>query len=138
LVRKQMMAMTEKVLRAGGCWAAKPMPRGALGVIACALAFVACAAALPEPTTADLTLARAEDPGVSLEDLQRGRVAYGRRCGSCHALRSPGDRAPAAWPREVDRMQHEHAVRLTPDEERDIVRYLRTASALAQQASTSK
>jgi mono/diheme cytochrome c family protein len=133
-----MMGRTEKVRRADECGAANPAASGALGAVACALALAACAAALPEPNTADLALARAEDPGVSLEDLQRGRVVYGRRCGSCHALRAPGVRAPEAWPGEVDRMQHEHAVRLTPDEERDILRYLRAASALARQTSPGK
>jgi mono/diheme cytochrome c family protein len=135
---KQVMGMAEKLQRANECAAASVLPRAWLGAMAGVFALGACAAALPEPTTADLALARADDPGISLDDLQRGRAVYGRRCGSCHALRSPGDRAPEAWPAEVNRMQREHAVRLTPEEEHDIVRYLRAASALARQNAPSK
>jgi cytochrome c5 len=96
-------------------------------------ALAACAAVLPQPTSADLERARAEDPGVQLDDLARGRDAYVRRCSACHALRLPSERAPEAWAAEVARMQQQHAVRLTPDEERDILRYLRAASVPARQ-----
>jgi mono/diheme cytochrome c family protein len=99
------------------------------------LLFVACAAALPQPTAVDLELARADDPNTALEDLQRGRDAYARRCSSCHALRAPAERAPEDWPAEVARMQTAHRVQLTTDEARDIIRYLRAASAHAQQAA---
>ena len=67
---------------------------------------------------------------MSLQDLQRGRSLYTRRCASCHALRPPGERAPDAWAEEVSRMQSKHGVRLTEDEKRDIVRYLRVSSAV--------
>jgi len=99
-------------------------------MVACAtLASSGCVSALPEATSAQLTAARASDPGLSLEDLQRGRATYIARCGNCHVLRSPAERAPDAWPAEVQRMQTQHQVRLSPEEQRDIVRYLRAASA---------
>jgi mono/diheme cytochrome c family protein len=98
------------------------------------LASFACVAALPEPTSAQVAAARVSDPELSLEDLRRGRAAYIARCGNCHVLRSPLEHAPEAWPLEVQRMQTRHQVRLTPDEQRDIVRYLRTASQGEQQA----
>ena len=91
-----------------------------------------CVSALPEPTSAQVLAARASDPGLVLEDLQRGRAAYIARCGNCHVLRPPGERAADAWPLEVQRMQTQHQVRLTADEQRDIVRYLRAASQGAQ------
>jgi cytochrome c5 len=104
--------------------------RFALGLAAALAGLAACAGQqLPEPNSADLALARAEDPSVALEDLQRGRETYARRCSNCHALRAPSDHSPSDWGAEVTRMQREHAVRLTPDEERDILRYLRAASA---------
>jgi mono/diheme cytochrome c family protein len=94
-------------------------------------ALLACGSmVLPEPTVAQLTLAQAEEPALSLPDLQRGRALYIKRCASCHALRPPEERAPDAWPDEVTRMQREHGVRLTEDDKRDIVRYLRVSSAL--------
>jgi Quinohemoprotein amine dehydrogenase A, alpha subunit, haem binding len=96
------------------------------------LASFACVAALPEPTGAQVLAARAGDPGLSLEDLQRGRAAYIARCGNCHVLRSPTEHAADAWPLEVQRMQTQHQVRLSADEQRDIVRYLRAASQSGQ------
>ena len=93
-----------------------------------ALASVACMSALPVPTPGQLAAARATEPELSLEDLQRGRETYARRCGNCHTLRSPRDRSAEAWPLEVQRMQSQHHVRLTPDEQRDILRYLGAAS----------
>jgi mono/diheme cytochrome c family protein len=146
LVRKRVIGMTGKAFRTqvdGSAWRrdrarhADGGPR-ACALLAGALVLVACAAALPEPTAADLALARADDPDVALADLERGRAVYGKRCGSCHALRSPAERPPEAWPVEVTRMQTAHAVRLTTDEERDIVRYLRAASALGRQPNPSK
>ena len=94
----------------------------------CVLASFGCVPVAPQPTTAQLAAARASDPELSLQDLQRGRDTYVKRCGSCHALRSPGERAPDAWPLEVQRMQTQHQVRLSAEEQRDIVRYLRAAS----------
>jgi mono/diheme cytochrome c family protein len=108
------------------------VPRRALfafGVMASsAFSSVACVSALPEPTPGQLAAARATEPNLSLEDLQRGRATYIRRCGGCHALRSPGERSAEQWPLEVQRMQTQHQVRLTPEEQRDILRYLGAAS----------
>src|SRR6476620_9107366 len=88
--------------------------RLALGVMASsALASVACVSALPEPTPGQLAAARATEPDLSLEDLQRGRATYIQRCGGCHALRAPNERSAGAWPLEVQRMQTQHQVRLT-------------------------
>ena len=93
-----------------------------------AVASFACVSALPEPTPGQLAAARATEPDLSLEDLQRGRATYIQRCGSCHALRPPSERSAEAWPLEVQRMQTQHQVRLTPEERRDILRYLGAAS----------
>lgn len=101
----------------------------ALGVMASSmLASVACVSALPEPTPGQLAAARATEPDLSLEDLQRGRATYIRRCGSCHALRSPTERSAEAWPFAVQRMETQHQVRLSAEERRDILRYLGAAS----------
>jgi mono/diheme cytochrome c family protein len=75
-----------------------------------------------------LAAARLTEPNLSLEDLQRGRATYIQRCGGCHALRSPGERPAEDWPIQVQRMQTQHQVRLTPEEQRDILRYLAAAS----------
>jgi len=112
-------------LHPGGRWRLRRVLLGLLGG-----GLLGCVAALPEPTAAHLALAQAEEPAVSMMDLQRGRSLYTQRCASCHALRPPGERAPDAWPDEVARMQREHGVRLSDDEKLDIVRYLRVSSAV--------
>ena len=110
-------------------WWLRRRARLGLGVMASSvLASVGCVSALPEPTPGQLAAARATEPELSLEDLQRGRATYLRRCGSCHALRSPSERSAEAWPVEVQRMQTQHQVRLTLEEQRDILRYLGAAS----------
>jgi mono/diheme cytochrome c family protein len=106
-----------------------------LGVVCCSLAATAaCAGGLPHPTQIDVERARAEDPSVTLLDLERGRSTYMQRCAGCHALRDPGALTPEAWPGAVDKMQGSEHVRLSAEERSDILRYLRAASAVAQRA----
>jgi mono/diheme cytochrome c family protein len=133
------VSMTRRLLRqsTNEVSTTRAMQRRPARAFLCLLAVLACGGGLPEPSHADVALARADDPGIALEDLQRGRAAYARRCGNCHALRSPADRAPPDWPAEVTRMQRAHAVHLTPEEEHDILIYLRAASARALQARPS-
>jgi len=103
------------------------------GWAAVAACGIACsAAALPEPGTAHLASARASEPEATLEDLQRGRGAYMKRCGSCHALRAPADHEPDSWAGEIERMRTKHQVRLSEQEAQDILRFLRVASAVAR------
>lgn len=107
-----------------------------IGIPCSSLAFAAaCAGGLPHPTQIDLERARAEDPSVTLGDLERGRSTYMQRCASCHALRDPGALTPEAWPGAVDKMQGSEHVRLSSEERSDLLRYLRAASAVAQGAS---
>ena len=87
-------------------------------------AGVACAPALPEPTSAHVALAQRSEPSASLEDLQRGRTLYLRRCGTCHALRDPSAYNADEWRAQVERMEKVHKVHLSAEEEGDILRYL--------------
>jgi mono/diheme cytochrome c family protein len=105
-----------------------------LRIAARALAFAAltaCAAGLPEPTEAHVSAAKAEDPSATLEDLSRGRASYTAKCGGCHALRDPVSLSPSEWRHEVDEMQTKQGVRLTPQETKDILRYLDAATRVA-------
>src|SRR5256885_30103 len=63
-----------------------------------------------EQPAAHLVAARRDDPEASLADLQRGRITYSRRCGSCHALREPGSVAPEAWGGMVEKMRKTEGV----------------------------
>ena len=88
----------------------------------------ACAATLPEPTAAHLAHARQSEPELMLADLTRGRSVYAGKCSGCHALIQPDAVAPSSWPSQVDAMQEKQGVKLTPAEERDLVRYLVVSS----------
>jgi mono/diheme cytochrome c family protein len=122
--------------RAG--WAARAAKRRSTRAFVAAVTLLGCGGALPEPSSADVALARGDDPSITLEDLQRGRAVYARRCGNCHALRSPAERPPSEWPAEVTRMQRAHGVHLTQEEEHDILSYLRAASASALSPGSAK
>lgn len=101
----------------------------ALGVGICLLALaLGCAAALPEPTAAHLARARESEPQLTLDDLTRGRSVYAGKCSGCHALIQPDAVTASSWPSQVDEMQAKQGVKLTPGEERDLVRYLVVSS----------
>lgn len=97
-----------------------------------ALSLLACGPGLPEPTAAHLALAQQRDPSTTLADLSRGRASYVAKCGGCHALREPASQSPSDWPRVVAEMQEKQGVRLTPQENHDILRYLDATTRLAQ------
>jgi cytochrome c5 len=82
----------------------------------------ACAAALRHPAPQDAVLVAPQWPGTTLEDLERGRGLYVRRCSGCHNLILPGAHPPGDWPRLVDEMATKG--RLRPGERDDVVRFL--------------
>lgn len=89
------------------------------------LTLVACGgSAVPEPTAADATRGGAHFPGVTLNELSHGRTLYVSRCGSCHALRRPGELAPQQWQAELDEMRTKNGVKLSDTEAQAILRYL--------------
>lgn len=102
-----------------------------LSVAAGAL-VAACGSSFPHPSSADVATLRPSDPAVRLEDLERGRTLYMGKCGSCHLLHAPATIAPEEWPGKVTGMRSEGRVHLEDDEVRDIIRYLRSASASAR------
>lgn len=94
------------------------------------LALSACGnAAVPEPTSADAARAGARFPDVTLSELSHGRKLYVGRCGSCHALKRPGELAPEQWQTEVDEMRNKNGVKLSDAEARAILRYLTVAGS---------
>jgi len=95
------------------------------------LVAAACAASLRHPLPEDLVLLAPSWPGTTLEDLERGRRLYVRRCSGCHTLILPGARTPAEWPGLVDDMTAK--ARLRPAERDDVVRFL-VAVALESQS----
>jgi mono/diheme cytochrome c family protein len=95
-------------------------------LLAAALA-AACAAALRHSTPADVTLVSPKWPGTTIEDLERGRRLYVRRCSGCHTLILPSAHAPDDWPVLVDAMAAK--ARLKAAEREDIVRFLTAVSS---------
>ena len=104
----------------------RPARRLAIVVLAGGLA-AACAAALRHATPADVTLIAPKWPGTTVEDLERGRRLYVRRCSGCHTLILPAAHAPDEWPALVDAMAEK--ARLKPGERDDVVRFLVAVSS---------
>ena len=104
----------------------RPGRRLAIVILSTAVA-TACAAALRHSTPADATLVAPQWPGTTVEDLERGRRLYVRRCSGCHTLILPAAHAPDEWPALVDAMAEK--ARLKPGERDDVVRFLVAVSS---------
>ncbi len=66
-----------------------------------------------------------ESTRISKEDLremQKGRVAYINKCGSCHSLFLPEKYTPGQWKAQVERMATK--AHLTSLEEEEILKYV--------------
>jgi hypothetical protein len=83
---------------------------------------------VPQPTAADATRGSAHFPGLTLNELHRGRSLYVSRCGTCHVLKRPMELVPEQWQAEVDEMRAKNGVKLSDDEAQAIVRYLSIAA----------
>jgi mono/diheme cytochrome c family protein len=97
------------------------------------LLFVALAACggspIPRPTQADAVRGGARFPGVTLDELSRGRALYVSRCGSCHALKGPAELSAERWDTAVGEMRTNNGVKLSDAEAQAIVRYLAVAAS---------
>jgi mono/diheme cytochrome c family protein len=102
-----------------------------LFLAACLLVSLACAASLRHPLPQDAVALAPQWPGTTLEDLDRGRRLYVRRCSGCHTLILPEAHPPGEWPGLVDDMTAK--ARLRPAERDDVVRFL-VAVALESQS----
>jgi mono/diheme cytochrome c family protein len=97
-------------------------------VIATAVAVVlACSAALDHPTPQDAEWAQQEWPGTTVEELAHGRALYVDKCSGCHNLHLPAEHTPEEWKGYVAYMTAD--AKITPDEAKEIARYLAAVSA---------
>lgn len=94
----------------------------AAALVAAVLTAGGCAAALRQATPDDAVRLAPRWPGTTLEDLQRGRGLYVRRCSGCHNVYLPRAFPPEKWPGLVDEMAVK--ARLGPGERDDVVRFL--------------
>lgn len=104
------------------------MSRGSIALV-CAL-LAGCVSAIPVPTERDAEVGARMYPGLTLEELNRGRQLYISKCASCHTLFLPADRAPAQWPGLVEQMSERAS--LTLQSRAAIERYLTTAASNGQ------
>jgi mono/diheme cytochrome c family protein len=95
--------------------------RLAIATVVAALS-ASCAAALRHSSPSDAARLASRWPGTTVEDLERGRRLYVRRCSACHTLVLPAAHPPEKWPRLVDAMAKK--ARLRPEEREDVVRFL--------------
>jgi cytochrome c5 len=88
----------------------------------CAALLAACGGGLQQPTPKDAEFAAARWPGTTLAHLGEGRSLYARRCGTCHALYEPAERAEPEWRDSLAEMRERAKIR--PEEEELILKYL--------------
>ena len=94
----------------------------AAALVAAALVAGGCAAALRHASPEDAVRVAPQWPGTTVEDLERGRRLYVRRCSGCHNVVLPRAFPAEKWPGLVDEMAEK--ARLGPSEREDVVRFL--------------
>ena len=60
-----------------------------------------CSVALQVPTVLD-----AQEAGIPLDTLIKGRATYISHCGSCHSLYLPEKLTSSQWEKAMDKMDH--------------------------------
>ena len=73
--------------------------------LACLGLLGGCAPMLASPSEEALSRARIERPGITFQDLQKGRKNYIAYCASCHTLHLPSEFTEEAWIRIMPKMQ---------------------------------
>ncbi len=107
------------------------MSKGSYLLIVCC-ALLGCAAALPQPESADVAFAQTRWPDATARDLDAGRELYTRKCSGCHQLFLPSSRPPDAWPRILQEMSSE--AKMSQRESELVERYLVTLSQRANRS----
>jgi Dihaem cytochrome c len=102
------------------------MRRGTLLLPVLIAIAVGCATAVVQPTREDAIWASGLWPETTLEDLQRGRTLYVRKCAGCHNLHRPDEYSADRWRALVAEMRKE--AKVSGEEEALIVKYLSAAS----------
>lgn len=105
-----------------------------LATILASLLSLGCAAALVQPTVADVHWSESRWPGTTLEELQKGRALYVQTCAGCHTLHRPEAYPPEEWPDILKEMEEEMdedkstSITLDPADRRLIERFLVASS----------
>jgi cytochrome c5 len=87
------------------------MPRSPAVLRPCVLALTfatlaACGGSRPPTVTqADADRVQARWPGVTADELNRGRDLFATKCGSCHVPPAPTDFVADDWPAHVEEMR---------------------------------
>jgi len=69
-----------------------------------AFAAGACGAGTQTVTPAMVEAARAVTPDASAESLERGRVAFSKKCHDCHPQPDPKSKTPEQWSKILEKM----------------------------------
>jgi mono/diheme cytochrome c family protein len=59
---------------------------------------------VPNPTENDASRIATSYPGVTLAELNQGKMHFENNCGKCHGLKSPGSESESAWRSIVPKM----------------------------------
>ena len=93
------------------------------GFLVLTLGLTGCAA-LPQPTSADVTRAQKGNPDVTLESLTQARKTYVHTCSGCHALHLPAEFPAQRWPSLVQEMVTVQKVKLSGEQRLQIEQFL--------------
>lgn len=97
-------------------------------IIIAALFLAACGTALklslPTPSQSDADRGATSFPGLTVEDLNKGKQAYEGNCAGCHSLYSPSKFSEEKWKKEVPKMAKKANV--NADTENQILKYVLT------------
>lgn len=75
-----------------------------LYVVAAVLVLSACSAKLITPTQADADRGAEKYPGVTLEELTKGKELFKEHCGSCHPYKNVTKGTEEQWNKVVPEM----------------------------------
>ncbi len=88
---------------------------------------------LIQPSQIDVERGSQKYPGLTLADLNKGKLIYEQECVICHRLKGPASRSEAKWKKIVPRMvkkvnKKKGRVAINPESEEILLKYLITMS----------
>jgi len=97
-------------------------------IVIAALFLAACGTALklalPAPSQADADRGATTFPGITVEDLNKGKTAYESNCKGCHDAFHPSKFSEEKWRKEVPKMAKKAKIDAATEEQ--ILKYVLT------------
>jgi mono/diheme cytochrome c family protein len=102
------------------------------GIIVLGLVILTACGTTKVITQADADRGGIKYPGMTLAELQQGKIDYEQNCGTCHGLKKPTSKFPEQWqkivPDMVGRAHKAGKAPISAAKEASILKYLVTMS----------